>query len=95
MCAQQYYVHCCTVAVSVYIMLQQYCCTPEKSTALYCTVLYGRTGTCLPVHAGIPVYRFALFTGSFWSCHYRPLNRDIDCTTEWEKLKLSSTSVLI
>ena len=38
--------YCCTVAVSVYTMLQQYCCTPEKSTALYCTVLYGRTALC-------------------------------------------------
>ena len=28
----------------------------------------------------MPVYRFALFTGSFWSCHYRPVNRDIDCS---------------
>ena len=32
------------------------------------------------VFPGISVYRFALFTGSFWSCHYRPVNRDIDCT---------------
>ena len=32
------------------------------------------------VRAFSPVYRFALFTGSFWSCHYRPVNRDIDCT---------------
>ena len=29
--------YCCTVAVSVYIMLPQYCCTPEKK---YCSVLY-------------------------------------------------------
>ena len=45
------------------------CAAAKKSTS----------STCLPVHAGIPVYRFALFTGSFWSCHYRPVNRDIDC----------------
>ena len=32
------------------------------------------------VRAFSPVYRFALFTGSLWSCHYRPVNRDIDCT---------------
>ena len=31
------------------------------------------------VRAFSPVYRFALFTGSFWSCHYRPVKRDIDC----------------
>ena len=34
--------YCCTVAVSVCIMLQQYCCTPEEKvllcTALFCTV---------------------------------------------------------
>ena len=36
------------------------------------------------VRAFSPVYRFALFTGSFWSCHYRPVNRDIDCMpNEW------------
>ena len=35
------------------------------------------------VRAFSPVYRFALFTGSFWSCHYRPVNRDIDCTWYW------------
>ena len=50
--------------------------TPNRSLWRYTSSSCARAGVFL----GIPVYRFALFTGSFWSCHYRPVNRDIDCT---------------
>ena len=49
--------------------------TPYRSLWRYICSSSARAG----VFPGIPVYRFALFTGSFWSCHYRPVNRDIDC----------------
>ena len=56
--------------------------TPYRSLWRYiCSSSCARAGVFpgIPACTGIPVYRFALFTGSFWSCHYRPVNRDIDC----------------
>ena len=50
--------------------------TPYRSLWRYICSSCARAG----VFPGIPVYRFALFTGSFWSCHYRPVNRGIDCS---------------
>ena len=55
--------------------------TPYRSLWRYICSSCARAGVFL----GIPVYRFALFTGSFWSCHYRPVNRDIDCTVAWNR----------
>ena len=49
--------------------------TPYRSLWRYICSSCARAG----VFPGIPVYQFALFTGSFWSCHYRPVNRDFDC----------------